>query len=122
MPGPGYAVLMQGDHVVHQARGIREGERITLVNSYTYLEPSARDYSAIGQLVHADPKKTVLADYTRHMALRCHHNLNECIEKPDFNSDATTQAQRLRRARVELDDAIAQLESLEQEGVRHFGD
>ena len=122
MPGPGFAVLMQGDHVVHQARGIKEGERITLVNGYTYLDPAARDYTAIGQLVHADPERTVLAEYARHMALRCRSMLSDCIERPDFELDAEQQAQRLRRARFELDDAIAQLESLRDEDMRHFGD
>jgi len=122
MPGPGYAVLMQGDHVVHQARGVKEGERITLVNGYTYLDSAARDYSAIGQLVHADPERTVIAEYARHMALRCRSRLDGCIDRPDFETDAKGKAQQLRRARLELDDAIAQLESLGHEDMRHFGD
>lgn len=122
MPGPGYAVLMQGDHVVHQARGIREGERITLVNGYTYLDESARDYSALGQLIHADPETTVVAEYTRHMAIRCQTRLSDAIGQPDFIGNTLSQAERLRRARRELDDAILQLESLEREEMRHFGD
>jgi len=70
---------MQGDHVVHQARGIEQGERITLVNGYTYLDSSAADFSALEQLVHADPEPTVVAEYARHMALRCQSNLSSCI-------------------------------------------
>ncbi len=122
MPGPGYAVLMQGDQVVHQAKGINGGERITMVNGYTYLDANARDYSALGQLVNADPELTVAAEYARHMALRCQEHLSDSIQRPDFNSDAQTHVQYLRRARQELDDAIAQLESLEIEAIRHFGD
>ncbi len=122
IPGPGYAVLMQGDRVVHQARGIESGERITLVNGYTYLDTKARDYSALGQLVHADPELTVAAEYTRHMALRCQARLSDAIQQPDFSQDAQTHARYLRRARQELDDAIEQLESLEIEAIRHFGD
>lgn len=122
LPGPGYAVLMQGDHVVHQARGITGGERITLVNGYTYLDSHARDYSALGQLAHADPELTVSAEYARHMALRCHAQLSDAIQRPNFTLDAQSQAKQLRRARQELDDAIMQLESLEKETMRHFGD
>ena len=122
MPGPGFAVLMQGDHVVHQARGINEGERITMVNGYTYLDSTARDYSAIGQLAHADPENTVVAEYARHMAIRCQSRLSDCIHQPDFEGDAKKQATLLRRAKLELDDAIEQLESLGHEEMRHFGD
>lgn len=122
MPGPGYAVLMQGEQVVHQARGIKEGERITLVNGYTYLDVSARDYSALGQLVYADPESTVLAEYTRHMALRCQARLSDAILSPNFATDKQTHSDYLRRARQELDDAILQLESLEAEEMRHLGD
>ena len=122
MPGPGFAVLMLGDHVVHQARGIDAGERITLVNGYTYLDASVRDYSALGQLVHADPEPTVIAEYGRHMSLRCRSTLDDCIDRPDFGGDARAMAERLRRARLELDDAIAQLEALGYEDMRHFGD
>ena len=122
MPGPGYAVLMQGDHVVHQARGITSGERITLVNGYTYNHSTARDYSALGQLTHADPEPTVLAEYTRHMALRCNQQLQDAINTPDFNSNAQSHASALRIARQELDDAIEKLESHKQEDIIHFGD
>ena len=121
-PGPGYAVLMQGENVVHQARGIPEGERITLVNGYTYLDASARDYSALGQLMHADPENVVMAEYTRHMALRCHSLLGPCIEQPGFNTDRDTLVDQLSRARMELDQAISQLASLEHEEMHHFGD
>lgn len=122
MPGAGYAVLMQGEHVVHQARGIAAGERITLVNGYTYLDPGSRDYTAIGQLMHADPAAVVTAEYARHMALRCRARLAAAIDRPDFEADAQSQADSLRRARRELDAAIEQLESIEQEDMRHFGD
>ena len=122
MPGPGYAVLMQGDHVVHQARGISGGERITLVNGYTYQDAGAKDFSALGQLAHADPESTVLAEYTRHMALRCHHQLQDAINTPDFHSNAKSHAAALRLARQELDDAIVKLESHKHEDMIHFGD
>ena len=122
IPGAGYAVLMQGDQVVHQARGIEAGERITLVNGYTYLDSAAKDFCAIGQLVHADPEATVVAEYARHMAIRCESRLHNCIVEPDFNGDAQSQATLLRQARIELDHAIEQLESLTKEELQHFGD
>ena len=122
IPGPGYAVLMQGDHVVHQARGITSGERITLVNGYTYEKPGAKDFSALGQLANADPERTVLAEYTRHMALRCNQRLQDLINTPDFYSSAKSHASALHLARQELNDAIEKLESHKNEIMIHFGD
>ena len=122
IPGPGYAVLMQGDHVVHQACGIKEGERITLVNGYTYLDPMVRDYTAIRQILHADPKPVVIAEYARHMALCCESLLSDTINnQPDYKIDVKAQTLLLQRARLELDDAILQLESLGHEEMHHFG-
>lgn len=123
LPGAGYAILMQGENVVHQARGITEGERITLVNGYTYRAEAARDYSALGQLIHADAQNIVVAEYARHMALRCQERLNDCIAQPDFEGGKTSRLMdQLRHARQELDDALGQLGSLEKEEMRHFGD
>lgn len=122
MPGPGYAVLMLGDHVVHQARGVTSGERITLVNGYTPLDAATRDFSALGQLMHADEPGTVVAEYTRHMALRCQSMLERSIALSSFERSGSEHAQILKRARLELDDAIKQLESMAPEEMRHFGD
>jgi hypothetical protein len=56
LPGAGYAILMQGNYVVHRAKALLEkGDRITLVNGYTYGDLSAPDYTALGQIVHAAP-------------------------------------------------------------------
>ncbi len=122
IPGPGYAVLMQGDQVVHQARGIEAGERITLVNGYTWLKSEARDYSALGQLVNADAEPTVIAEYTRHMALRCQSRLQECVDYPDFNSGTEYHLRKLKTAKRELEDAIQKLQLLDKEEMQHFGD
>lgn len=123
MPGAGYAVMMQGNYVVHQARGITsEGERITLVNGYNYADVSIPDFTALNQLVHADPANYVTAEYTRQMALRCAQHLQPCINDTDFNADRQQQIQRLQRARAELDEAIALLEDETEVSLKHFGD
>ncbi|MGB0866192.1 MAG: hypothetical protein ACPGSC_06765 [Granulosicoccaceae bacterium] len=62
-PGPGYAVLMQGNYVVHQAKGPRqEGERITLVNGFSYADPDTPDCTALAQRFHADPPALASAE------------------------------------------------------------
>ena len=51
MPGPGYAVMQQGNMVVHQAKGLREeGERITMVNGYVAADARIPDFTRYDQL------------------------------------------------------------------------
>ena len=56
MPGPGYAVMQQGNMVVHQAKGLREeGERITMVNGYVAADARIPDFTRYDQLRLVDP-------------------------------------------------------------------
>ena len=122
MPGAGYAVLMQGNYVVHQAKAVQgDDERITLVNGYSYADLDIPDYTAVGQLNHADPSNTVAAEYARHMSLRCARQLQSVINTPDFQRTPQQQAAYLRRTRDELEAAIHILETSENESMRHFG-
>lgn len=123
MPGAGYAVLMQGNYVVHQAKAVRsEGDRITLVNGYTYADVSIDDFTAFKQLLYADPESCVVAEYTRHMALRSVDQLASCINQSDFSTNRATSIERLESAREELEEAIAVLKNDENEQMKHFGD
>lgn len=123
MPGAGYAVLMQGNYVVHQAKGIlSEGERITLVNGYNYGDTNVADYTAFQQLLHVDPANYVAAEYARQMALRCAQQLQGCINHSDFTADKSLPIEQLKRARAELDTAIELLEDDSEQGIKHFGD
>lgn len=56
MPGPGYAILQQGNMVVHRAKGLSApGERITMVNGYVPRDVRFPDFSRYDQLVQVDP-------------------------------------------------------------------
>ena len=122
MPGPGYAVLMQGNYVVHQAKGLRaKGERITLVNGFSYADRDTPDYTALGQLFHADPPEVASAEYTRHIALRCGRELEQIINNPRFNDSPKEHAQRFARVQTELSKAVDQLNNAAGEEMRHFG-
>ena len=96
MPGPGYAVLMQGNYVVHRAKGLsKPGERITLVNGYSYADMSIDDYTAVDQLIFAEPEETVGAEYSRHVALSCSRQMMQWVKEPDFALDLSAQAKQL---------------------------
>ena len=122
LPGAGYAVLMQGNYVVHQAKGLRApGERVTLVNGYSFARTDVPDYTAWKQLMNVDPPGAVLAEYTRQAALRCVNALQESINRPDYAASPEHHLERLRLARAELDATIAQLEDGTGEALAHYG-
>ncbi len=122
IPGAGYAVLMQGNYVVHQVRGLQsQGERITFVNGYSFSNPTINDFSAVKQLRMADPVEIVNAEYTRQMAYRSAQHLQACINTPHYR-DLDTTLKQLQRARTELDVAINTLQDNEGEALKHFGD
>ncbi len=123
MPGPGYAIVMQGNYVVHQATALQEAaERITLVNGYSYADMQIPDYTALGQLVHADALGVAASEYSRHVGLRCAQKLAPVVNS--MNGDATLESRitTLREVKTELEQAIVQLETCQSEEMRHFGD
>lgn len=123
MPGAGYAVLMQGNYVVHQAKGVRsEGDRITLVNGYSYADNTIDDYTAFKQLLYADPESVVIAEYTRHMALRSANQLSSCINQSDFSTNRASSIKQLENAKDEIEEAIAVLKDEQEQSMKHFGD
>ncbi len=122
IPGAGYAVLMQGNYVVHQACGLQsEGERITFVNGYSFTNPAIEDFTAVKQLRMADPAEIVNAEYARQMAYRSAQHLQACINTPNY-TDIDATVEQLQRARNELDVAIKTLQDSEDEALKHFGD
>ena len=123
LPGAGYAVLIQGNYVVHQAKALlAEGERITLVNGYSYGDVNIPDYTALDQIVYADPETLSCAEYTRSLALRCAQQLEPLINNPDYSIEAEQRIDLLKQAKNELDQAIAVLDSYKTQAMRHFGD
>jgi hypothetical protein len=123
IPGAGYAVLIQGNYVVHQAKALlAEGERITLVNGYNFGDINIPDYTALGQLVLADPESLCCAEFSRSLALRCGQRLQSLVNTPDYSLEAQERIQLLKQARNELDQAIQQLETYSNQAMQHFGD
>mgnify|MGYP000058187026 CR=1 len=121
--GAGYAVLQQGNYVVHQASALRTaGERITLVNGYSYADMAYPDYTAVGQLIHADPEEVVGAEYCHHMALRIGRQLQAFTNQPNFQLSLQAQAESLRKVQTELQLAIEQLDNARGQAMHHFGD
>ncbi len=123
LPGAGYAVLQQGNMVVHRARGLRErGERITLVNGYVPLDLRFPDYLRYDQLVLADPAHVVTAEYERHVAWLAGERARLLIERSEFTDRRDLSAARLEAMAEELRRAAAEIRNAEQATMEHFGE
>lgn len=125
IPAAGFAVMQQGNMVVHQARGLEApGERITMVNGYILQDPSFADFTRYDQLLFADPPHVVTAEFGRHIALQGRRLLaKDFIDDGDgFSPDRENIAARLDNAAAMLQDAAAQIRRADSATMEHFGD
>src|SRR5690606_5895814 len=98
LPGPGYAVLQQGNMVVHRAKGLlAPGERITMVNAYVPRNAEFPDYNRFDQIYHADPKHVAASEYARHIAWTARERLQAFIDQGIYTEDRALLAERLEK-------------------------
>ena len=123
MPGPGYAVMQQGNMVVHQAKALTApGERITMVNGYIPADPAFEDYTRYDQLTFADPVPIATAEYSRHVALHARRAIDETITDIPFDKDRAFYADQLRHLSSILTKAVQDIEEVDTAEMEHFGD
>lgn len=123
LPDKGYAVLQQGNMVVHRAKGLNSpGERITMVSAYVPAEIGFPDFTRYDQLYMVDPKDASTAEYSRQTAWMAEQMLRQQIDEPMFVDDRKTHLARLRAVRAVLDGAIIQIENADNAEEDHFGD
>ena len=108
MPGPGYAIMQQGNMVVHQAKGLREaGERITMVNGYVAADARIDDFTRYDQLKLVDPSDVVTSEFAQHHAMLA----QRLVTQAGFVDDKATHIQNLRKAAQRL---LAVADEIEQ--------
>jgi hypothetical protein len=123
LPGPGYAVLQQGNMVVHRAKGLRRAaERITMVNGYVSSDPNVPDYTRFDQLALADPAHVAAPEYARHAAWLGRERLQAFIDEPIYGADRETIAARLEAIAAYLSKASTDIRDAGKAAMEHFGD
>ena len=123
LPGAGYAVLQQGNMVVHRAKGLtRVGERITMVNGYVPSDPGIPDYTRFDQLALADPAHIAAPEYARHVAWLSRERLQAFIDEQLYSADRATIASRLEAIAAYLLKAGADIREAGNAPMEHFGD
>lgn len=123
LPGPGYAILQQGNMVVHRAKGITApGERVTMVNGYVPTDLRYPDFTRYDQLSLADPPHVVTAEYERHVAWLARERARQIIDNAEYSDDREASAARLDRIAGELRNAAEMIRSGSEAKIEHFGD
>ncbi len=132
MPGPGYAVLQQGNLVVHRAKGLNHAvmqkaeysglERITMVNGYVPADMAHPDFTAFDQIYRIDPPEVISGEYARHAAWMGRERLAHTLAQVPGRQDKADLAADLRAAAAELSKAADALEGAEAGKLAHFGD
>ena len=123
MPGPGYAVMQQGNMVVHQAKALTApGERITMVNGYIPADPAFPDYTRYDQLTFADPVPIATAEYSRHVALHARRAIDKTMAQIPFDRDRAFYADQLRTLSAIFTKAVQDIDAADTAEMEHFGD
>ena len=118
MPGPGYAVMQQGNMVVHQAKGLREdGERITMVNGYVAADARIPDFTRYDQLRLVDPAHIATSEYAQHMGVLA----QRMISQAGFVDDDAVHVKNLRDAASRLIAAADEIEQTTETEMDHYG-
>lgn len=132
MPGPGYAIMQQGNMVVHRAKGLDHAvmnkaeytglERITMVNGYVPADVSHPDYTAFEQLYRIDPQDVISGEYARHAAWMAQQRLTETLSHTPGSQDKAALAAHLQKIASDLGQAADDLASAKAGTLNHFGD
>jgi len=123
LPGPGYAVLQQGNMVVHRAKGLRRAaERITMVNGYVPSDPHCPDYTRFDQLYLADPPHVAASEYARHAAWVGRERLQAFIDGSIYSADRAAIAAEIEAVANYLSKAGADIREAGNAAMEHFGD
>ena len=120
-PGPGYAIALHGDMVVHRAGPVTElTERISMVNGYVALDTSRDEQSRSADLIAIDDPDALYTEWAKFAAWRSHDRLGHLLDELTFESDPQLVAARLETAIADVARAADEMRA----GVRsmdHYG-
>jgi hypothetical protein len=112
LPGPGWAVAMHGDMVVHRGGPLSApAERITMVNGYVALDTAAEMQSRLVDLREVDDPDVLYYEWCRFAAWRAKSRLESLIDLVGFGVTAEEAAALLESAVEDVTTAVSQLRS-----------
>lgn len=119
--GPGYAIALHGDMVVHRAAPLdRPAERISMVNGYTALDTSLDDQSRTADLIIVDDHESLWTEWAKTAAWRARGQLQSLIDGLEFTSDRDAVIAALEGAVGDVQRAIDEMRAGERM-TEHYG-
>lgn len=120
-PGPGYAMALHGDMVVHRAGPLFSlDERITMVNGYVALDTSVDEQSRSADLIVVDDHNVLFTEWAKMAAWRSQGRLNTLIDELPFTNDRDAVIADLEAAIADTQQAIADMRAGERSMI-HYG-
>ncbi len=112
LPGPGYALAMQGDMVVHRAAPLSAMcERISMVSAYVSLDTSVDLQSRTADLIIVDDHEVLWTEWAKLVAWRSQGRLEALIQDLEFTADRDMVIQALESAISDVQLAIGEMRS-----------
>lgn len=121
-PAAGYAVLQQGNLVVHRGAAVTRGtERTTFVQSFVPDDPDFNDVSKLDDCRPVDPHDVLFTEWSRYKAFLSKRRLEKLIDEIPYTEDRNLLCTRLRRAVRDVEEAILELSDESEARLVHFG-
>jgi len=121
VPGPGYAVILHGDMVVHRAAPITaECERITMVNAYVSMDPLVDEQSRSRDLIPVDDHEVLWTEWAKFAAWRSYGRLGHLLDTLQFTPERDVVIEQLEASIADVQRAIADMKTGEVP-QEHYG-
>ncbi len=120
--GPGYAIALHGDMVVHRAGPLHSaGERISMVNGYVSLDPTVDEQSRSVDLIGVDDPTVLWAEWAAMAAWRSKGRLEAVLDRQlTFTDDRETVIAELEWALADATRAIEEMRAGPMP-ISHYG-
>ncbi len=120
-PGPGYAIALHGDMVVHRAGPLLSlDERISMVNGYVALDTATDDQSRSSDLIVIDDHEALYTEWAKMAAWRSQGRLASLIEELPFTADKDAVIAELESAIADTQRAIEEMRA-GKSNMDHYG-
>jgi hypothetical protein len=120
-PGPGYAIALHGDMVVHRGAALTQaGERVTMVNGYVSMDTRTDDQHRHIDLTVVDDAACLYTEWAKHSAWRARDRLDRLIEQMNFSSDRLGIADALDHAIEDVQQAVRDMRDTGEHKMHHY--
>ena len=117
-PGPGWAIVKQGNMVVHRATQLNKlAERTSFIVSYVASDLDLPETIVVRDYTTMDPAHIVYPEWARHKAWLARAKIDRLLEQLPFTDDRSVLISALEDVRAELDVAI---EDIKDESVSYL--